>query len=84
MNHKLKIWPEYYEAILEGKKTCEIRREDDRHFNVGDTLELQPFDPKENVYLENKPLHVEVTHIVREPWLPAGLAAMSIGGLEVE
>lgn len=77
MEHRLKIWPEFYEAILEGKKRCEIRREDDRQFNVDDTLNLEPYDPKERVYLQNPPIVVRITHIVREPFLPQGLAVMS-------
>lgn len=37
--HKLKILPQYYIAILENRKTFEIRY-NDRDYKVGDVLEL--------------------------------------------
>lgn len=42
--HKLKIWPEYYEAVSDGSKRFELR-EDDRGFRVGDTLHLCEWKP---------------------------------------
>lgn len=42
MTHTLKTWPEYYDAIVSGKKTFEARK-NDRSFQVGDTLVLQEF-----------------------------------------
>lgn len=43
--HALKTWPPYFEAVLNGSKTFEIRR-DDRGFGVGDTLLLKEWDPR--------------------------------------
>ena len=40
MKHNLKIWPEYFDVILSGEKTFELRK-DDRGFGVGDTLLLK-------------------------------------------
>jgi hypothetical protein len=40
MEHKLKILPEYFNAVKEGTKTFEIRK-NDRGFKVGDTLLLK-------------------------------------------
>jgi hypothetical protein len=37
MNHILKIWPQYYEPLLEGDKTFEVRQ-NDRGFQRGDAL----------------------------------------------
>lgn len=43
-SHELKVWPEYFKAILDGSKQFEVR-EDDRHFCVGDDVVLKEFDP---------------------------------------
>ena len=40
MIHDLKIWPEYFNVILSGEKTFELRK-DDRGFRAGDTLLLK-------------------------------------------
>lgn len=45
--HKLKIQPEYYDALLLGIKTFDIRK-NDRDFKVGDILKLSEF--KDGVY----------------------------------
>lgn len=44
VTHELKILPEYFEAVLNGNKTFELRK-DDRGFKVGDTLILKEFKP---------------------------------------
>lgn len=45
--HDLKIWPEYFQPIIENKKTFEVRREDEgRSFSVDDVLRLQEYEPK--------------------------------------
>lgn len=41
--HELKIYPKYFEEILDGKKTFEIRK-DDRDFQVGDSIVLKEWD----------------------------------------
>jgi hypothetical protein len=38
--HNIKIWPEYFQAVLDGTKTFEVRK-DDRGYQVGDTLVMQ-------------------------------------------
>lgn len=40
MEHDLKILPEYFEPVLEGKKNFELRK-NDRDYKVGDTLLLR-------------------------------------------
>lgn len=44
--HKLKLFPEYFDAVANGIKTFEIRK-NDRDYKVGDTLHLYEFDPEE-------------------------------------
>lgn len=42
MTHELKILPEYFEDVLDGIKTFEIRK-NDRNYKVGDKLLLREF-----------------------------------------
>lgn len=41
MKHKKKILSEYFQAVIDGSKTFEIRKEDDCKYEVGDLIELQ-------------------------------------------
>lgn len=45
MNHSLKIWPQYYDRLLTGEKTFEIRK-NDRGFQAGDSITLAEWDPQ--------------------------------------
>ena len=48
MNHDLKTWPPFFEDVLTGAKTFELRR-DDRGYTVGDVVTLRewaPADPR--------------------------------------
>lgn len=44
--HILKILPKYYDPVVQGKKTFEIRK-NDRDFQVDDWVKLLEFDGKE-------------------------------------
>lgn len=75
--HSLKTWPEYFDAIVTGRKTLEIRR-NDREFYVGDRLGLREYDPDRAEYTGREAC-VLVTHILHDaPWVPDGYVAMSI------
>ena len=43
MIHELKIYPDFFNAVVSGEKTFEIR-EKDRPFNKGDLLALNEYD----------------------------------------
>lgn len=49
MIHKLKILPEYYEAVRTSVKTFEVRK-NDRDFKVGDTLILREYDVEQQEF----------------------------------
>ncbi len=55
LSHKLKIDPESFEAVREGKKTFTIRI-NDRNFHVGDTLELHETKYSGDEMKSGKPL----------------------------
>ena len=48
--HDLKIWPEFFQAVIEGRKTFEFRSTVDRTFAVGDELRLREFDQTTKSY----------------------------------
>jgi hypothetical protein len=60
--HELKCWPAYFQALAEGRKTCEVRRAD-RPFAEGDTLYLREWDPATQEYSGQK-LRATVTHVL--------------------
>lgn len=63
MTHELKTWPEYYDAVVSGQKTFEVRKSD-REFSAGDTLFLQCYDPETAAYMGQQ-IEVKVTYILR-------------------
>jgi hypothetical protein len=44
--HELKTWPQYFQCLLSGQKTFEVRK-DDRGYQSGDLLVLCEFDPND-------------------------------------
>jgi len=61
MRHKKKVWPEYFQKILEGKKTFELRLAD-WECNEGDILILQEWDPETKEYT-GREIEKEVTYV---------------------
>lgn len=47
--HFIKVVPEYFEALAEGKKGFEIRK-DDRDYKEGDNLVLEEYNPEKREY----------------------------------
>lgn len=77
--HKLKLFPEYFDAVVNGIKTFEIRK-NDRDYKVGDTLRLYEFDPKEEEFRakssrlpETRTCDVAVTYIITHEDFPDGI-----------
>ena len=61
MTHDLKIWPEYFQAVQDGRKTFEIRA-NDRNYLVGHILRLREWCPRRECYTGAKVERV-VTYI---------------------
>jgi hypothetical protein len=47
--HNLKTWPQFFKEVKNGNKPFEVRK-NDRHFEVGDTLILEEYDPNKGMY----------------------------------
>lgn len=47
--HELKVWPEFFSALLHGSKTFEIRK-NDRGYAKGDSLTLREWCPDKEAY----------------------------------
>lgn len=61
--HRLKTWPEYFQAVRSGAKTFEARK-DDRGFQVGDTLAMDEWDPGTGQFTGAQEVRV-VTYVLR-------------------
>ncbi|MBQ1293552.1 MAG: DUF3850 domain-containing protein [Clostridiales bacterium] len=82
--HNLKLNDRYFDAVLNGIKTFEIRK-DDRGFRVGDTLEMYRVNDnglyvsKDGTYASNEkgawlePIQMKVTYIITHADFPAGI-----------
>jgi ASC-1-like (ASCH) protein len=73
--HELKIEPPYFQAVLDGRKRFEIRK-NDRDFEVGDMLLLKEYDPVKEKYTGWE-LKVNVLYITDYAQQP-GYVVMSI------
>src|ERR1700677_3723747 len=62
IEHKVKSWPQFFEAALSGAKTHEVRRLTDRDYRVGDKLRLKEYDPATNTY-SGRELVVRITYM---------------------
>jgi hypothetical protein len=84
--HVLKCWPAGFEAITDGRKTHEFRK-DDRGYRVGDLLILREWDPAQpRLGVADEPHYTgrqaicHVTYISRGPefGIPEGYVVMSV------
>ncbi|MFD1884020.1 DUF3850 domain-containing protein [Paenibacillus wenxiniae] len=60
--HRLKLVQPYFNDVVSGAKTFEVRV-NDRDFKVGDVLELLEYDP-ETTWLTDRSVRVRVTYIL--------------------
>lgn len=65
MQHELKVWADFFPALIDGSKNFEIRK-DDRGFRVGDTLLLREYLPKAKRHTGREVVK-KVTYILSGP-----------------
>ena len=61
MNHIIKILPQYFEAVRDGRKRFEIRV-DDRDYQIGDTVQLAEFDGDK---FTGNFIEIQITYVLR-------------------
>jgi hypothetical protein len=59
--HEMKSQPQFFNEILAGRKTHDLRR-NDRSFAVGDTIRLREWIPETKLYT-GRELTVKITYI---------------------
>ena len=60
--HRLKTWPIYFERVLNGTKTFEIRK-NDRDFQAGDLVRLLEFSPDDNIGYTGRELSFQIGYV---------------------
>lgn len=74
--HELKIYPHYFNAILDRNKKFEIRK-NDRNFQKGDNILLREWD---NIKYSGRTIFAEITYILDDNFigLTEGYVALGI------
>ena len=74
--HELKIYPQYFDAILDGNKKFEIRK-NDRNFKKGDNILLREWD---NIKYSGRTIFAKITYILDDRFvgLAEGYVALGI------
>ena len=76
-----KILPEYYTAVANGRKTFEVRKEDDCRYNVGDLLILNLYS--DGHYVEGESIICKITYVLRDiDGIESGYAVVGIEQLQ--
>lgn len=75
--HELKTLPEYYDAVINGYKTFEVRK-NDRDYKVGDLVNLREYYPKEGYSGRN--IWLKITYTLDDPkFVKTGYVIFGIG-----
>lgn len=62
MVHQLKTWSEYFQLIIDGKKSFELRK-NDRGFIAGHELILKEYNNETKEYT-TRSLHLRITYVL--------------------
>jgi hypothetical protein len=82
MSIELKILPEFFQPIIDGRKTFEVRSTKDRTFRVDDVLRLREWHPFFKIYT-GREAYVKITYTLDGSFAFQDVAIMSIKLLEV-
>lgn len=77
MTHYLKIHPEYFEAVKEGRKAFEFRR-NDREYKLGDKLILAEYETD----FTGRKICVEITYILNPTKICSEISGYLILGIK--
>lgn len=76
--HHLKVWPHFYDGLLDGSKTYEVRR-NDRGFAVDDILVFHDWNQDTSTYTTRSLLYAKVLSILEDaPGLIDGYVILSL------
>jgi len=77
MEHELKSSPEFFQPTIEGRKRHELRRNDDRKFQVGDIVVLREFDHGTKSYT-GRTVRARISYITSREY-PCALSPEALG-----
>lgn len=63
--HELKIYPKYFEEVMKGNKTFEVRK-NDRKFQIGDIVILNEWD---NIQYSGRKIHARIKYILDDTFI---------------
>lgn len=81
--HELKIWPEHFEPLFQGKKCAEYRK-NDRNFQEGDTIRFREYEPETNPMTLNhgsytdRECYAVILHVATGIPMESGYALLSL------
>jgi hypothetical protein len=78
--HYVKIWPDYFKALITGLKPWEAR-ENDRDYRVDDTMVLREWDPRFRRYTGRMAV-ATITYVTSLP-MGGPWVGLTLGGIEV-
>lgn len=82
VRHDLKVWPQYFDALTDGTKSFEFRRDDrEPAFAVGHVLNLREWQEEDRhatAGYTSRSCERYVTYVARGGVIPAGFCVMSI------
>lgn len=82
-SHELKCWPSFFDAIRDGSKTFEVRK-NDRGFQKGDILRLVEYDPERLVVRETgRVIYAHVSYVLSGWGVEPGYVAMGLSDVEM-